>query len=105
MNGRAVVLTGLPFPPMKDARVVLKMQHLDSLKGTQPHKVSSSATCSILSFKFMHAFQLDEVHQIEEKLQGKSSALWNKDIWQAEEKNDKWVLKFVRLKKGAVQLD
>ena len=80
MNGRAVVLTGLPFPPMKDARVVLKMQHLDSLKGTQPHKVSSSATCSILSFKFMHAFQLDEVHQIEEKLQGKSSALWNKDI-------------------------
>lgn len=80
MNGRAVVLTGLPFPPMKDARVILKMQHLDSLKGTQLHKVRSSARWWILSLNFMHGFQLDEVHQTEEKVQGKSSALWNKDI-------------------------
>ncbi|XP_076441348.1 regulator of telomere elongation helicase 1 homolog [Babylonia areolata] len=35
MNGRAVILTGLPFPPMKDPRVILKMQHLDSLRGKQ----------------------------------------------------------------------
>ncbi|KAL8580379.1 hypothetical protein ACOMHN_037478 [Nucella lapillus] len=35
MNGRAVILTGLPFPPMKDPRVMLKMQHLDSLRGKQ----------------------------------------------------------------------
>ena len=80
MNGRAVVLTGLPFPPMKDARVILKMQHLDSLKGTQTHKVRSSARWCILSLNFVHGFQLDEVHQTEEKLQGKSSAIWNKDI-------------------------
>ena len=33
MNGRAVVLTGLPFPPMKDPRVILKMQYLDGLRG------------------------------------------------------------------------
>nr|KAG5688345.1 hypothetical protein BaRGS_027887 [Batillaria attramentaria] len=32
-NGRAVVITGLPFPPMLDPRVVLKMQHLDSLQA------------------------------------------------------------------------
>lgn len=28
-NGRAVVITGLPFPPRMDPRVVLKMQFLD----------------------------------------------------------------------------
>ncbi|XP_025110189.1 LOW QUALITY PROTEIN: regulator of telomere elongation helicase 1-like [Pomacea canaliculata] len=32
-NGRAVVITGLPFPPMMDPRVILKMQHLDSMRG------------------------------------------------------------------------
>ncbi|XP_049283993.1 regulator of telomere elongation helicase 1 homolog [Anopheles funestus] len=29
-NGRAVMITGLPFPPLKDARVVLKKQYLDT---------------------------------------------------------------------------
>uniref|UniRef100_A0A182W5F6 Regulator of telomere elongation helicase 1 homolog n=1 Tax=Anopheles minimus TaxID=112268 RepID=A0A182W5F6_9DIPT len=29
-NGRAVMITGLPFPPMMDARVVLKKQYLDT---------------------------------------------------------------------------
>uniref|UniRef100_A0A182WI58 Regulator of telomere elongation helicase 1 homolog n=1 Tax=Anopheles minimus TaxID=112268 RepID=A0A182WI58_9DIPT len=29
-NGRAVMITGLPFPPMMDARVVLKQQYLDT---------------------------------------------------------------------------
>uniref|UniRef100_A0A182N072 Regulator of telomere elongation helicase 1 homolog n=1 Tax=Anopheles dirus TaxID=7168 RepID=A0A182N072_9DIPT len=28
-NGRAVLITGLPFPPMMDARVVLKKEYLD----------------------------------------------------------------------------
>uniref|UniRef100_A0A182PWK2 Regulator of telomere elongation helicase 1 homolog n=1 Tax=Anopheles epiroticus TaxID=199890 RepID=A0A182PWK2_9DIPT len=28
-NGRAVMITGLPFPPMMDARVLLKKQYLD----------------------------------------------------------------------------
>lgn len=29
-NGRAVVITGLPYPPYKDPRVVLKRQYLDA---------------------------------------------------------------------------
>ena len=32
MNGRAVVITGLPFPPKADPRVILKMDHLDRAK-------------------------------------------------------------------------
>ncbi|KAF2884481.1 hypothetical protein ILUMI_21698 [Ignelater luminosus] len=29
MNGRAVILTGLPYPPLKDPKIVLKRQYLD----------------------------------------------------------------------------
>ncbi|XP_058143299.1 regulator of telomere elongation helicase 1 isoform X1 [Dasypus novemcinctus] len=32
-NGRGVVVTGLPYPPRMDPRVVLKMQFLDEMKG------------------------------------------------------------------------
>uniref|UniRef100_UPI00358EF1C3 regulator of telomere elongation helicase 1-like isoform X3 n=1 Tax=Myxine glutinosa TaxID=7769 RepID=UPI00358EF1C3 len=32
-NGRAVIVTGLPFPPMLDPRIMLKMQFLDELKS------------------------------------------------------------------------
>ena len=28
-NGRAVLITGLPFPPLKDPRVMLKQRYLD----------------------------------------------------------------------------
>ena len=28
-NGRAVIITGLPFPPLKDPRVILKQKYLD----------------------------------------------------------------------------
>lgn len=28
-NGRAVLITGLPFPPLKDPRVILKKRYLD----------------------------------------------------------------------------
>ena len=30
--GRAVIITGLPYPPYKDPRVVLKQQYLDEIK-------------------------------------------------------------------------
>lgn len=30
-NGRAVIVTGLPYPPMKDPRVILKKNYLDQL--------------------------------------------------------------------------
>ncbi|XP_015423186.1 PREDICTED: regulator of telomere elongation helicase 1 isoform X2 [Myotis davidii] len=33
VNGRGVVVTGLPYPPRKDPRVILKMQFLDEMKG------------------------------------------------------------------------
>lgn len=32
MNGRAVIITGLPFPPLKDPRIVLKKKYLDELR-------------------------------------------------------------------------
>nr|XP_042132911.1 regulator of telomere elongation helicase 1 isoform X7 [Peromyscus maniculatus bairdii] len=33
MNGRGVIVTGLPYPPRRDPRVVLKMQFLDELRS------------------------------------------------------------------------
>ncbi|KAM7126002.1 regulator of telomere elongation helicase 1 isoform 1-T1 [Molossus nigricans] len=33
VNGRGVVVTGLPYPPRKDPRVILKMQFLDEMKS------------------------------------------------------------------------
>ena len=32
-NGRAVVITGLPFPPVMDPKVVLKMKFLDEVRA------------------------------------------------------------------------
>ena len=40
INGRAVVITGLPYPPYLDPKVVLKMQYLDEMKGKQGFQVS-----------------------------------------------------------------
>ena len=31
-NGRAVVITGLPYPPRMDPKVVLKMEFLDEMR-------------------------------------------------------------------------
>ncbi|CAN2389924.1 Regulator of telomere elongation helicase 1 [Pristimantis euphronides] len=33
-NGRGVIITGLPFPPRMDPRVILKMQYLDEMRRT-----------------------------------------------------------------------
>ncbi|XP_064624303.1 regulator of telomere elongation helicase 1-like [Lineus longissimus] len=38
INGRAVVITGLPFPPRMDPKVVLKMAYLDENKNRQNRK-------------------------------------------------------------------
>jgi len=38
-NGRAVVITGLPYPPYLDPKVVLKMQYLDEMRGKQGYQV------------------------------------------------------------------
>lgn len=39
-NGRAVVITGLPYPPYMDPKVVLKMQFLDEVKKSPGIKVA-----------------------------------------------------------------
>lgn len=31
-NGRAVLITGLPYPPMKDPRVILKQRYLEEIR-------------------------------------------------------------------------
>lgn len=35
MNGRAVIITGLPFPPFKDPRVILKKKYLQENRTKQ----------------------------------------------------------------------
>lgn len=37
-NGRAVIITGLPYPPYKDQRVILKQQYLDEIKLANVNK-------------------------------------------------------------------
>ena len=34
-NGRAVLITGLPFPPMMDPRVILKKKYLEENKSKE----------------------------------------------------------------------
>lgn len=37
--GRAVIITGLPFPPKMDPRVILKMQFLDEMSSNKTSKL------------------------------------------------------------------
>lgn len=30
INGRAVIITGLPYPPLKDPKIILKRRYLDA---------------------------------------------------------------------------
>ncbi|CAB3360227.1 Hypothetical predicted protein [Cloeon dipterum] len=39
-NGRAVIITGLPYPPFKDPRVVLKQQYLDTVRNRDKTGIS-----------------------------------------------------------------
>lgn len=45
-NGRAVIITGLPYPPLKDPRVKLKQKYLDEARCRR--KVSPAKTVSLL---------------------------------------------------------
>jgi regulator of telomere elongation helicase 1 len=38
-NGRAVIITGLPYPPRMDPKVDLKMKHLEESQNSQSVKV------------------------------------------------------------------
>lgn len=50
MNGRGVIITGLPFPPRWEPRVVLKMQFLNEMK-----KSSMGAQVMLGSYNFLAA--------------------------------------------------
>lgn len=50
MNGRGVIITGLPFPPRWEPRVVLKMQFLNEMK-----KSSMGAQVILGSYNFLAA--------------------------------------------------
>lgn len=47
--GRGVVITGLPFPPRMDPKVVLKMQYLDEMCR---NKVSGMKVAAFVKFQF-----------------------------------------------------
>ena len=49
INGRAVVITGLPYPPYLDPKVVLKMKYLDEMKGKQGFVVRWSSMSLVLT--------------------------------------------------------
>lgn len=34
-NGRAVLIVGLPFPPLKDPRVMLKQRYLEEIRTAE----------------------------------------------------------------------
>lgn len=39
-KGRAVIITGIPYPPFKDPKVILKRQYLDDLVSEQKNTKS-----------------------------------------------------------------
>ncbi|CAF91262.1 unnamed protein product, partial [Tetraodon nigroviridis] len=46
--GRAVVITGLPFPPRMDPRVILKMQFLDEMNASKTSKMKPAVAFRVL---------------------------------------------------------
>ncbi|XP_045785549.1 regulator of telomere elongation helicase 1 homolog [Maniola jurtina] len=47
MNGRAVIITGLPFPPLKDPRIILKKKYLEEVRATQKEYLSGDEWYSL----------------------------------------------------------
>ncbi|XP_058443866.1 regulator of telomere elongation helicase 1 homolog [Malaya genurostris] len=47
MNGRAVIITGLPFPPLKDARVILKKKYLEEVRTKENEIISGDEWYSL----------------------------------------------------------
>ncbi|XP_055844021.1 regulator of telomere elongation helicase 1 homolog [Episyrphus balteatus] len=46
-NGRAVIITGLPFPPLKDPRVILKKRYLDENRTKENELLNGNAWYSL----------------------------------------------------------
>jgi hypothetical protein len=49
-NGRTVLITGLPFPPSKDPRVILKQKYLNENQSTENQVKLINITISIILF-------------------------------------------------------
>lgn len=47
MNGRAVIITGLPFPPLKDPRIILKKKYLEELRSKDKQFLSGDEWYSL----------------------------------------------------------
>lgn len=47
MNGRAVIITGLPFPPLKDPRIILKKKYLEELRAKDKDYLSGDEWYSL----------------------------------------------------------
>ncbi|XP_053694126.1 regulator of telomere elongation helicase 1 homolog [Sabethes cyaneus] len=47
MNGRAVIITGLPFPPLKDSRIVLKKKYLEEVRNRENEIISGDEWYSL----------------------------------------------------------
>ncbi|XP_041977569.1 regulator of telomere elongation helicase 1 homolog [Aricia agestis] len=47
MNGRAVIITGLPFPPLKDPRIILKKKYLEELRAKEKDFLSGDEWYSL----------------------------------------------------------
>lgn len=47
MNGRAVIITGLPFPPLKDPRIILKKKYLEEVRVKQREYLSGDEWYSL----------------------------------------------------------
>lgn len=55
--GRGVVITGLPFPPRMDPRVVLKMQYLDEMcrnkiSGVKVPALQNAQLCFLMECRY-----------------------------------------------------
>jgi len=55
-NGRAVVITGLPFPPMMDPKVILKMKFLDEVRSQGGKVRQSLLYCTVLSLGVLFVY-------------------------------------------------
>lgn len=59
INGRGVIITGLPFPPRMEPRVILKMQFLDEMKRSGAGAQVRLGSFSLLAVgKFVSLFSL-----------------------------------------------
>lgn len=53
-NGRAVIITGLPFPPLKDPKVILKKRYLEDNRTKENQVIG---LINYISTNYMYIFE------------------------------------------------